>query len=195
MVTPVHRQLNRSLNPLKAAMDPAALEICEDLIRKMYPFELIRPIRDIPEGVTELKQFNSQAGHLITMHMPDSIKDFEEELGASHKHNQFLTHEENKLYCMGTSGLLELLTKYSNHRTEKAIIIAHPEATTFKGADGAEPQAYFDQDCLAHYGETRRVSVVIIVETGFVAFNYVQDLSPEMKREVERLSLLAEEEA
>lgn len=175
MITPIHKKLNETIARLTTHADAETKEIIEDLLRRLYPFERLLPVP--ADDSCRRQGFWSTKGGLVIVELAGVRAQLLSEEGrAEIRNNQFLTQEENRLYCQGTHGLLALLTQYGFHETQSAVIVATPDALVREERDG-QFQACMTKSILdQHYGPERSVSVMIVMDDAAITMHFEQEV-------------------
>ncbi|BAW18991.1 hypothetical protein [Ralstonia phage RP12] len=177
MVSHVHQKLIESLAPLRAQMDGEALLLTEDLLKKLYPFTRIaateKTAEDTAEGVVGFRHFESDKGAAMVVSFAEPKTSFRTEQIEDLRYSQFRTQSENVLYCQGTKDLLGLLTRFCFHVTEMATFMAFPDSRIAGGPSGGRMQAFINEQHLdEYYDDERQVSVVVVMDNGFIALSF-----------------------
>ncbi len=166
MVSLVHRKLNQMLAPFLAELDPEGKEILEDLVRKLYPFErLIIPMHGA-------QGFWGKKGGVVGMQHSETLAEFLRTEVEEFKKDQFATAAENRRYCEGTTGLLSLLTQYHYQETKKCVVMAYPDARVHRN----NKASLTAKDLKEFYDNEREVNIVFVMDKGFLAFEFKQDV-------------------
>jgi hypothetical protein len=179
-MSPIQLRLNGALLPLTTALDDQANEIVTDLIKQLKPFNRMT---ETHSGDLSARSFYSIHGHVMVLKRKSTWDELAE-TAKSLSEAQFSTHDENVLYCEGTKTLLQLLTQYCSVRTEKALVMATPNARVAGGPSGGPHKAYINvQHLRTMYGKERVVNITVASEEGYVIFKieenaYLGKLSP-----------------
>jgi hypothetical protein len=169
-MTPTHVQFKKTIKTYRAALDPAAVEILDDLIARLYPLKKSTPFEDESKVINRGVRFvGDHCNVVITTHDVSKNELVKEGNLELIKTQQFDTFAENRMYCEGTDGLLlELLTRYRFVETEKAIITATPNVCVWR--DGKA--SLTSEDLTNFYDENRMVVTTIVFDGGFIVFTF-----------------------
>lgn len=170
------KKLDERLQTFMGHLDAEAQEAIFDLAARLHPLERMEkpPMTDL--CISNEIGFMAKHGGVLFGNFPESlspllVKDLEE-LNTK----RFATFAENRMYCEGTEGLLEILTRYHNLKTESATISAVPDACV--RVDG---QAVFRREDADVYGNERTVYVSVVFECGFMMFAFEENVGGQPK--------------
>lgn len=180
----IHHQtsekLQEVLHNLQAILDPETIEIITELSKKCRPLNDTYCINE--EGVATTIAFRANNGGMLITDFKGAERENLETDVEKLKKKQFLTFNENDRFCYGTSHLLGILTQYHYVKTEKATIMAHPDAFIHNG----NGQAIFTQKDIEDYGDmtlqdSRAIYVSVLHEHGLIMFAFFEDVKPQGK--------------
>jgi hypothetical protein len=152
-------------------VDAKAKEIIYDLVERLYP--ILGEERPVfaDTGSDDAHAFMGTHANLFL----SSISNEQGEILAEDMRNlhkeQFATFAETSAYCEGTAGLLELLMRYGQVKTETCTIMASPDANTYLG----EKATFLGDDVYA-YDDKRSVYVSILFKEGGMMFVFEESI-------------------
>ena len=182
MTKHIRAKFEKLLQSAKEKLDSKAIEILDDLVDKLPSLERITPIEPDSDFLTSCTGFQGKDCSVVIASYDGALNEFAKEGNQEMvAKNQFATFTENRLYCEGTNGyLLELLIRYGNVKTDKAIISTTPDVCIWrKGKASLEPE-----DLLDSYGDGERAVITTVVfDSGFIAFTFQKKVKqPKHKR-------------
>jgi hypothetical protein len=162
----VKSELTRRLWEFTKGLDAEALEIVEDLVGRLGELNNM----DTPDGldVVDVVGFNGEhAGVIFGTIDAAKREDIEVDIDKLVE-RQFATFAETALYTEGTHDLIGLLMRYHRIKTEKAVITAVPDSSTYHDGRPVITREHLKED----YDNTRVVYISIIFDAGFMMFGF-----------------------
>lgn len=163
-------KLQEKIAELRPFFDESVTSIVDELLTRVQPFNSC----SLNEGV---HQFVSKLQIVSVALYPDALKLFKEEALEDTISGQFSTFKEDALYCEGTTGLLELLTRFRKVQTETSLVLASPAAAAM--TNGKAVIAREDLECM--YDDKRSILVIVVVKEGFISFYFEEKIAKKKK--------------
>lgn len=169
-------RFEKLLEPAREKLDLKANEILNDLVSKLPMLERIVPIEPDSEFLTSCIGFQGKDCSVVIASYELALFEFAKEGNQKLvEKNRFATFAENRLYCEGTDGcLLELLIRYGDVKTDKAIISSTPDVCVWR----KDKASLKPEDLLDSYGDERAVVTTLVFDSGFIAFTFQKKVKP-----------------
>ena len=160
------KDLKQKVDLLRPAMSSSCSEIVDDLLTRVSGLRTVTQ----SDGV---HLFGGKTCRIALGNHPDVMSVYLQEEFEELNKSQFLTFEENAIYCEGTTNLLDLLIRYRCHRTPTDIITCMPDSSEF-----VNDQAVIKRESIAElYGDTRMALIIVILKEAFISFLFEEKIA------------------